>query len=159
MVVAGDIDMFILLLHQYQNEGLTNAVFMTSPVQQRSTIDIKATVQEHYAIIPGLLLVYALLGCDTVPMYFGIGKGTLLKILTAAPDLLTKLGRLNAQQSEEVSQSTKFIASCCNTRIGGNDMCEIRYKVWAAKFGNTVGSAPLIHSLLPSSEAFTENVK
>ena len=37
-------------------------------------------------------------------------------------------------------------------------MSEIRYKFWAAKCEYTVGSAPPIHSLPPSNEAFTENV-
>ena len=96
--------------------------------------------------------------CDTVPTYFGIGKGTVLKILNAAPDSLTMLGSLNAPLSEVVPQSTNFIASCYS-KLAGNDMCEIRYKVWAAKFGNTASSAPPIQSLPPSSEAFTENVK
>ena len=63
----------------------------------------------------------------------------MLKILNAAPDYLTMLGSLNAPLSEVVRQSTKFIASCYS-RIAGNDMSEIRYKVWAAKFGNTVSS-------------------
>ena len=157
-VIADDTDVFVLLIHHYQNEGLTSAMFMTSPVQQRSTIDIKATVEKHQAIVPGLLAAHALSGCDTVPTYFGIGKGTVLKILNAAPDSLTMLGSLNASLSEVVHQSTKFIASCYS-RIAGHDMSEIRYKVWTAKFGNTASSAPPIQSLPPSSEAFTENVK
>ena len=104
-VIADDTDVFVLLIHHHQNEGLTSAMFMISPVQQRSTIDIKA-------IVPGLLAAHALSGCDTVPTYFGIGKGTVLKILNAAPDSLTMLGSLNAPFSEVVHQSTKFIASC-----------------------------------------------
>ncbi|XP_044174300.1 uncharacterized protein LOC122947134 [Acropora millepora] len=157
-LIADDTDVFVLLIHHYQNEGLTSAMFMTSPVQQRSTIDIKATVEKHQAIVPGLLASHALSGCDTVPTYFGIGKGTVLKILNAAPDSLTMLGSLNAPLSEVVHQSTNFIASCYSKRAG-NDMSEIRYKVWAAKFGNTTSSAPPIQSLPPASEAFTENVK
>ena len=96
-VIADDTDVFVLLLHHYQNEGLTSAMFMTSPVQQRSTIDIKATVEKHHAIVPGLLAAHALSGCATVPTYFRIGKGTVLKILDAAPDSLTMLGSLNAR--------------------------------------------------------------
>ena len=128
------------------------------PVQQRSTIDIKATVEKNHVIVPGLLAAHALSGCDTVPTYFGIGKGTALKILNAAPYSLTVLGSLNALLSEVVHQSTMFIASCYS-RIAVNDMSEIRYKVSAAKFGNTASSAPPIQSLPPSSEAFTEKVK
>ena len=38
-------------------------------------------------------------------------------------------------------------------------MSDVRYKVWAAKFGRSASSAPKIHSLPPTSEAFGENVK
>ncbi|KAK2555738.1 hypothetical protein P5673_022305 [Acropora cervicornis] len=56
-------------------------MFMTSLVQQRSMINIKATVEKHHAIDPGLLGAHALSVCDIEPTYFGIGKGTVLKIL------------------------------------------------------------------------------
>ena len=101
-VTADITDVFVLLLHHYQNEGLTSPMFMTSPVQQRSTIDIKATMEKHHAIVPALLAAHAFSGCDTVPTFFGIGKGTALKILNAAPDSLTVLGSLNALLSEVV---------------------------------------------------------
>ena len=140
-----DTDVFVFLLHHYQNEGLTSAMFMTSPVQQGSMIDIncKATLEKHHTMVPGLLAAHALSGCNTVPTCFRIGKGTLLKILNAPPDSLKMLGSLNAPLSEVVHQSTKFIASCYS-RIAGNDMSEIRYKVWAAEFGNIASLAPAI---------------
>lgn len=119
-VIADDTDVFVLLLHHCQNEGLASTMFMTA-VQQRSTIDIKATVEKHHAIVPGLLAAYALSGCKTVPTYFGISKSTVLKILNAVSDSLTILGSLNPPLSEVVHQSTKFIASCYS-RIAGNDM-------------------------------------
>ena len=55
VVVANDTDVFVLLLHHYENEGLASAMFMESPVQQRSTTDVKATAQQHHAVVPGLL--------------------------------------------------------------------------------------------------------
>lgn len=55
VVVANDTDVFVLLHNHYENEGLASAVFMESPVQQRSTTDVKATVQQHHAVVPGLL--------------------------------------------------------------------------------------------------------
>ena len=32
------------------------------------------TVKKHTVLIPGLVSVYAKSGCDTVPIYYGIGK-------------------------------------------------------------------------------------
>lgn len=79
LVIGDDTDVFGLLLQLYQSEGLNSAMFTKSPVQQRSTIDIKTTVQKHHAIVPGLLAAHALSSCDTVPTHFGIDKGTVLK--------------------------------------------------------------------------------
>ena len=95
-IVADDTDVFILLLFHYLNERLTCPMFMGSPIQQRSLIDIKATVQAHRSIIRGLPAAHALSGCDTVPTYFGIGKGTVLKNLIAAPNSLSWFGCLDA---------------------------------------------------------------
>ena len=69
VVVADDTDVFILLLFHYLNERLTCPMFMISPIQQRSLVDIRATLQAHRSIIPGLPAVHALSGCDTVPTY------------------------------------------------------------------------------------------
>ena len=92
VVVADDTDVFILLLFHYLISIfhyfiITCPMFMISPIQQRSLIDIKATVQAHRSIIPGLPAAHALSGCDTVPTYFGIAKGTVLKNFIAAPNL------------------------------------------------------------------------
>ena len=122
-------------------------------------IDIKATVEEHQAIIPGLLGAHAISGCDTVPTYFGIGKGTVLKNLMAVPNALTKLGCLDLPLPEVIDQAMMFIGSCYNIKGMSNDMSEIRYKVWATKFARSIATAPKIQSLPPSTAAFTENVK
>ena len=90
-VISDDTDVFVLLVHHYQNEGLTSAMFMISLLQPRSTIDIKTTVEKDHAIVPGLLAAHAFLGCDTEPTYFGIGKGTVLKILKQCLAVLKSL--------------------------------------------------------------------
>ncbi|EDO33135.1 predicted protein [Nematostella vectensis] len=78
MVVADDTDVFALLLfHYFHYEDLSCPMLMSSPIQQRPQIDIKATVQAHHDIILGLLGAHALSGCDTVPTYLGIDKGTI----------------------------------------------------------------------------------
>ena len=80
-VISADTDVFVLLLHHYVKQKLTGVVIMESPVKDRVTIDIKATVIEHNNIIPNLLSAHALSGCDTTACYFGIGKGTVVKTL------------------------------------------------------------------------------
>ena len=62
--------------------------------------------------------------------------------------------------SDVVDQATRFIGGCYRNKVGAETtMSDIRYKIWCANFGNTATSASKIHSLPPSTEAFTENVK
>lgn len=132
---------------------------MIPPIQQRSLIDIKATVQAHRSIIPGLPAAHKLSGCDTVPTYFGIGKGAVLKNLIAAPNSLSLFGCLDAPLSDVVYQATKFSGACYGNQIGEETMSDIRYQIWTTKFGNTATSAPKIQALPPTTEAVIENVK
>ena len=88
-----------------------------------------------------------------------IGKGTVLKNLTAAPNSLSLFGYLDALLSDGVDQTTKFIGACYGNRVGEESMPDIRYKIWTTKFGNTATSAPKIQALPPTTEAFIEKVK
>ena len=159
VVVADDADVFVLLLYHYLNEGLTCPMFMISPIQQRSLIDIKNTVQAHRNMIPGFPAAYALSGCDTVPTYFGIGKGTVLKNLIAAPNSLSQLGCVDGLLSHVVDQPTNFISACYSSKVNEKTMSDIRYKIWTMKFGKTASSTPNIQVLPPTTETFAENVK
>jgi hypothetical protein len=133
VVVADDTDVFILLLYHYWNEHLTCPMFMISPIQQRSLIDIKTTIQAHCTTIPGLPAAHALSGCDTVPTYFEIGKGTVLKNLIAAPNLLSLLGCSDAPLPDVVDQATKFISACYSKTVHEKTMSDVRYKIWDNK--------------------------
>ena len=41
------------------------------------------TVKKHKVLIPGLVSVYAKSGCDTVPIYYGIGNEKALNVATS----------------------------------------------------------------------------
>ena len=88
VVVADDTDMFTLLLH-FRHAMAINArnIYLESPLKGRAVIDIDKTVEKNLSIIPGLLAAHALSGCDTVAGYYGIGKGTVLKVLRAGNEL------------------------------------------------------------------------
>ena len=84
VIVADDTDVFALLLHFRQNGSINaSSVYLESPLKGRAVIDIDATVQNNFSIIPGLLAAHALTGCDTVASHYGIGKGIVLKVLRA----------------------------------------------------------------------------
>jgi len=81
VVVADDTDVFLLLLYYCNRGDITCKVLMTSPIEGRSFLDIKASVETHKQVIPDLLAAHALTGCDTVASPHGIGKMTALKVL------------------------------------------------------------------------------
>lgn len=132
---------------------------MESPVQDRVSVDIKATALEHSAIKPNILAAHALSGCDTTACYFGIGKGTVVKVLRSGSVPLTCVGDHNADLKSVMKASTDFIAACYGNRTASESMSAVRQRVWASKVGKSPSVAPKLCSLPPTTEAFTENVK
>jgi hypothetical protein len=102
---------------------------MESPVKGRAVIDIGLTVKKHKDIVEEILPAHALSGCDTVACCFGIGKGTVLKILRSGYSLRL-LGNIDSQQSEIVRQATKIISACYGAK-NTNSMSETRVQIWA----------------------------
>ena len=54
---------------------------MESPSKERAVLDIKQTVAKHDEIVQNPLPAHAMTGCDTVASYFGVGNGTVIKLL------------------------------------------------------------------------------
>ena len=63
VVIADGANVFVLLLH-FKHAGLfgDRYIYMESPLHQRGVIDIDATVEKNWSIIPGLLAAHALGG-------------------------------------------------------------------------------------------------
>ena len=158
-VISDDTDVFALLLHFYVKHKLTGVVIMESPVKDRITIDIRATANDNKHIIPDLLTAHALSGCDTTACYFGIGKGTVVKTLKTQNSPLTLLGDSDASFEDALKQSTDFIASCYSVTGELTTMLAVRQKVWSSCVGKAPSCGPKLHSLPPTTESFTENVK
>ena len=78
-VMADGTDIYILLLHYYNQKKLNIPIFMESPVHRRQTIDIRATAKDHANILTNLLPAHGLSRCDTIPPCYGIGKMEILK--------------------------------------------------------------------------------
>ena len=77
--MADDTDVYILLLHYYNQKEFNIPVFMESSVHGRQTTNIRAAAKEHANILPNLLAAHGLSGCDTVASCNGIGKMKILK--------------------------------------------------------------------------------
>ena len=62
------------LLVSQRDLDLQSSMTMESPIHGRSCIDIKETARQHDAIIPAILPLHALTGCDSVAATYGLGK-------------------------------------------------------------------------------------
>ena len=103
-VMADDTDVYILLLHYYNQKELNIPMFMESSVHGRQTKDIWATAKEHANILPNLLALHGLSGCDTVAPCYGIGKMKILKNPEARKSFFKLSWRFKCQ-----------LAKCCET--------------------------------------------
>lgn len=157
LVVADDTDIFVLLLHFCYHGDINSQVMMVSPIQDRTLIDITATVNKHKMIMPELLAVHGLSGCDTVAPCYGIGKGVALKVLRSKAHSLGTLGDGNAALKDVVSEATKFMLACYG-QSQSQTMTEARQRMWRSKVGRSMAGAPKLATLPPTDEAFAGNV-
>ena len=126
---------------------------MESPVHNRDTYDIQATVKKHANFIPKILATHALSGCDTVCASYGVGKTTAVK--AAKKHLFLKIGHIDSSIDDIIGESTSFMASCYGC-TSAQSMTDCRQKQWAQKTGNST-SAPKLYTLPPTTEGHLEN--
>lgn len=107
-------------------------------------------------MLPG----HALTGCDTVGTCFGIGKGTLLKVLRNNPGMqLESVGDIEADMADIMHEATALIGACYG-QPSATSMTEARWSTWRSTVGRPgATNMPNMSSLPPTTEAFTENVK
>ena len=155
-ILADDTDVYTLLLYYYLKQS---PMTMASPIKERKIIDIRATVEKHHDIIPLLLAGYALSGCDTVAACYGIGKGKMLKVLRKKAVSLDMIGNIQADWSDVMAQATQFTAESYG-QPRATSMSEARVSVWTAQTKKPgVAHVPKLALLLPTTEAFTENIR
>ena len=155
-VICDDTDVFVLPIHYYAQEYSTFHLIMCG-TSSRRVIDIKATTEKHSTIVDQLLSVQALSGCDTVSQMYGIGKGTVLKVIRSL-NPLNNLVKVSARMDEVIEESVRFIAACNGSHERTN-MSAARYDIWTSKMANKkLTTAPQLKTLPPTTEAFGEHV-
>ena len=156
-IICDDTDVFVLLVHYYIQENLTCELIMCGTSASRSVTDVKATAIKHASIANQLLPAHALSGCDTVSQLYGIGKGTVLKVVNSNVKLNT-LGQTTEDLDTILRDATKFIACCYGSREN-KSMSDARYEVWTTKMANKrIKTAPPLKTLPPTTEAFRQHV-
>ena len=155
-VLCDDTDVFALLVYFFSRKQLQSSMTMESPIHGRSCIYIKETARQHDAIIPAILPLHALTGCDSVAATYGLGK---TKAITVARKgyTLDLLGQPMAAIDKVVKQATVFIATCYGLKTPCSSMTDCRQQQWAQKIGKS-SAAPKLCSLPPTTEAFEQNV-
>ena len=94
----------ILLPHLYVYHMCTRALHMSSPVANRSIVDMGATVQENKDTPKAILAMPTLSGADTVTATYNVGKQLARKALeTTNPEKLSIAGDLQADIYEVCS--------------------------------------------------------
>ena len=73
-IICGHTDFFVLLTAYVLKYSIESLVLMEAFTSNRSMVDINETAKGSAEIVPSLIAVHALLGCDNVPKMFGIGK-------------------------------------------------------------------------------------
>ena len=157
-VMADDTDVYILLLHYYNQKELNIPMFMESPVHGRQTIDIRATAKVHANILPNLLAAHGLSGCDTVAPYYGIGKMKILATLKQGNHSLRCIGDSNANLPDVVKQATSFMLACYGVPKL-DSMTQARAILWKTRVGRGSSTMPTLCSSPPTDPAFMENLK
>ena len=155
---ADDTDVYILLLHYYNQKELNIPMSMASPVHGRQTIDIRATAKEHANTLPNLLAAHGLSDCDTGAPCYGIGKMKILKTLKQGNHSLSCLGDSNANWPDVVKQATSFMLACYGVPKL-DSMTQARANLWKTRVGRGSSAMPKLCSLPPTNPAFMENLK
>ena len=152
-VVADDTDdVFALLIHHYAHQNLKCPMIVQSPIHGRTCVDIPAIVMKHRIIIPHVLAVHSLSGCDTVVATYGVGKVTAMSVAQKGLKLDT-LGKIGCDM-KQVWEGGNCMYGCMLWHQA--EVC--RQRMWALKSGRNTTSAPKLCSLQPATEAFVQNV-
>lgn len=71
----------------------------------------KRKCEQNKKIISQVLAAHAVIGCDTTAMSYGIGKGTVIKVLQSEI-VMSHIDDPNASMDAVIKDATNFIGSC-----------------------------------------------
>ena len=131
---ADDTDIFVLLLHFYDKLDCSSTIYMESPKKDRTKLDIQSTARKHKSLLPDILAIHALSGCDSVAALHGIGKGIAIKTALSLLEqgyIMPQFGQNNAVLQDIVSAGTKFYSKWY--RFPATSMTKCRQLVWAKR--------------------------
>ena len=123
-VISDDTDVFVLLVHLYEQTQCNATVLMEDTHGDRTGIDIGQTAAKHSHLAASLPAIHALTGCDSTSRIHGIGKKTALNVGKKAH--LPRMGIVDSSIDVITEEATRFIGSCYGIEAG-SDMSSKRY--------------------------------
>ena len=109
-VFSSDTHVFVLLCFHFANHWAPENVYMDPFSGGSKLISIKKSVNVKQHIMPSLVDLHAVSGCDTVPMMLGVGKVKSLKVVKEVP--LVHIGEANTELEEVIGKGKRFVAKC-----------------------------------------------
>eukprot|EP00745_Piridium_sociabile_P031048 TRINITY_DN51469_c0_g2_i2.p1 TRINITY_DN51469_c0_g2~~TRINITY_DN51469_c0_g2_i2.p1 ORF type:complete len:652 (+),score=127.59 TRINITY_DN51469_c0_g2_i2:129-2084(+) len=156
-VRCNDTDVFVLLCHFKHALKIAANIFMVPLSHKMKPIDINQTVIERKNIIPHLLSMHVITGCDTVSKPHGIGKTRGLTSLKSG-HFPPPLGDLSVSHEDLVKKGTSFIGVCYGNPSSLTSMSEHRFQKWK---NMTKGKSQIfkLETLPPTTEAFSLHIR
>ena len=111
-VCCEDTNIFVLLCHSYRIKLWKAELFMEGFKEGKNATSIKDSVKKHIDIIPQIMYMHAMAGCNCVPMMYGVGKKKALSIIKKSP--LLHLGDQTAKEDDFINECKNFVANCYN---------------------------------------------
>ena len=150
-VICEDTDVFVILLHHYRKQQLSEKV---PPVDV--LLQYPPSAQTAISIL--------LSGCDTVPQLFGIGKKKVIKLLKGQDNNANGIEQLGNIDPDIPWDNTErgCISFICGLygNSGNKTLAEMRYSKWVEKSkSNTMTSVKDLEKFPPTVEAARLNIK
>ena len=113
-VCCEDTDVFVLPCHSYHIKQWKAELSMEGFKEGKNVISINDSVTKHIDIIPQIMSMHVMTGCDSAPMMYGVGKKKALSIITKSP--LLHLGDQTANEDDFLNDCKNFVAACYNRK-------------------------------------------
>lgn len=156
-VLSEDTDVFVLLCGHFLERKWSSKIYMDPFSNENKIVSINKSVHSNKKVVPYLIALHALSGCDTVPMLFGIGKAKALKAVEKVP--LQHIGDTNSTIDLVIQEGKRFVTKCYGQV--NESSSKNRRSIWVSKTDGAKKSAkpPLLKNLPPTDEALELKIK
>ena len=160
IIVANGTKIFVLLLHFTFTGDVKSRVYMQPTDKESSAhiMDKAITYQRHIEIMPTILVLHGLSGCDTICSYFVTGKKTVINVLNKKNTDLSLIGFLHEPLENYLKQGIKFLLHCYG-QYKVETLNDPQKKMWKYSFAKSKLGAPKLESLPPTDNSFFQNLK